>query len=66
MDKVKTQESAVSPKSIRVWQGFRSASLAEKRERFCDQLGKVFIPATVQQMQPLGLQAYFSIDFARV
>ena len=55
------QKALANPQSIRVWQGFRSVSLAENRPRFCAQLGEIFIPATVQQMTPLGLQAYFPL-----
>lgn len=61
MDKELTRKGLAHPKSIRVWQGFRSAVLAADWQRFSEQLGKIFIPATVQQMQPLSLQAYFPL-----
>ncbi|WP_075187948.1 hypothetical protein [Teredinibacter haidensis] len=44
---------------IRVWRGFRSERYQSKYNDFVKILGNVFIPATVQQMGPVGLQAYF-------
>ncbi|MBN3564854.1 hypothetical protein [Aliamphritea spongicola] len=61
MDKGTAPVRRIHPAGIRVWQGFRIASMAADWQRFSEQLGKIFIPATVQQMQPLGLQAYFPL-----
>ncbi len=45
---------------VRVWIGYALPELRidNNREQFCKTLGQVFIPATVQMMQPLGLSAY--------
>ena len=61
MDKATPAAGRIHPAGMRVWQGFRIASMATDWQRFSEQLGKIFIPATVQQMQPLGLQAYFPL-----
>ncbi|WP_157742956.1 hypothetical protein [Halomonas sp. hl-4] len=47
-------------RAVRVWLGYALPELASGtgRERFYQQLGEVFIPATVQSMAPQGLQAY--------
>ncbi|TFH87242.1 hypothetical protein EQG41_07515 [Billgrantia azerbaijanica] len=47
-------------RAVRVWLGYAQPELAEAvgRERFYQQLGEIFIPATVQLMAPQGLQAY--------
>jgi hypothetical protein len=46
----------VPPNSVRVWRGFRLASVPERT--FFDKLGSVFCPATVQIQAPVGLTAY--------
>ncbi|WP_271273850.1 hypothetical protein [Aliamphritea hakodatensis] len=61
MDKGTLPARRIHPAGMRVWQGFRIASMATDWQSFSEQLGKIFIPATVQQMQPLGLQAYFPL-----
>ncbi len=61
MDKKDKAVQGIHPAGVRVWQGFRIASMVADWQRFSEQLGKVFIPATVQQMQPLGLHAYFPL-----
>lgn len=45
---------------VRVWTGYALPELrrGKGRQAFYDTLGSVFIPATVQIMQPLGLSAY--------
>lgn len=47
------------PDGIRVWRGFRSRSFFDNREEFESIIGSIFVPQTVQQMEPLGLKAYF-------
>lgn len=42
--------------SVRVWRGFKATGLPYAK--FCEQLGTVFIPGTVQLLAPLGLTAY--------
>jgi hypothetical protein len=46
----------VAPDAVRVWRGFRLPSLADAE--FCEKLGSVFIPGTVQIQTPVGLTAY--------
>ena len=46
----------VAPDAVRVWRGFRLASLSE--ETFFEKLGSIFIPGTVQIQAPVGLTAY--------
>jgi len=53
------KQQAVTPYGSRVWLGYRHSNLLNKREKFVQQLGDIFIPQTVQQMGPLGLCAYF-------
>ena len=48
-----------SPCGLRVWRGFRSRSYFNKRDNFDKIIREVFIPQTAQQMEPLGLCAYF-------
>lgn len=45
---------------VRVWIGYALPKLRSGSDRglFYEKLGKIFIPATVQIMQPLGLTAY--------
>ncbi|PXX99265.1 hypothetical protein [Halomonas sp. LBP4] len=47
-------------RAVRVWLGYALPELASGagRERFYQQLGEIFIPATVELMAPQGLQAY--------
>lgn len=47
------------PEGIRVWRGFRSRSYFDNRPGFDKVIGSVFVPQTAQQMEPLGLNAYF-------
>lgn len=47
------------PDGIRVWRGFRSRSYFDNRPGFDKVIGSVFVPQTAQQMEPLGLSAYF-------
>ena len=49
----------VSPYGMRVWLGYRHEDYLAKRDRFVQKLADIFIPATVQQMSPLGLCGYF-------
>lgn len=48
------------PRAVRVWLGYALPHLlkGKGRARFYQQLGSVFIPATVKLMAPLGLRAY--------
>lgn len=48
-----------TPHSIRVWRGFRSRNFFNNRAGFDSKIGRIFAPQTVQQMEPLGLCAYF-------
>ena len=48
-----------TPDGIRVWRGFRSRSFFDNRAKFDCFVGTVFVPQTAQQMEPLGLRAYF-------
>lgn len=50
---------AHGPQGIRVWQGYRSEIYKDKREKFVNALGELFIPITVQMMEPIGLRSYF-------
>lgn len=45
---------------VRVWMGYALSGLegGDGRQRFYRELGRVFMPATVQMMAPLGLTAY--------
>ncbi|WP_448548886.1 hypothetical protein [Thalassotalea fusca] len=47
------------PTGFRVWQGYRSEGYLNRRDDFVEKLGTLFIPATVQMMEPLGLIGYF-------
>lgn len=47
------------PDGIRVWRGFRSRSFFDNRPGFDSIVASVFVPQTAQQMEPLGLRAYF-------
>lgn len=51
----------IHPSSIRFWLGYRHERYAEKRDRFYQALAEIFIPATMQQMGPLGLTSYLPI-----
>ncbi len=51
--------SKYDPYGARVWLGYRHLNYAERRDRFVEQLGSIFIPQTVQQMKAVGLHAYF-------
>jgi hypothetical protein len=54
---VKSKRSVpVAPDAVRVWRGFRLPSLDDAT--FCEKLGSVFIPGTVQIQAPVGLTAY--------
>ena len=53
------QAMLCSPCGIRVWRGFRSRAFFNDREGFDKIIGEVFVPQTAQQMEPLGLCAYF-------
>lgn len=44
---------------IRVWRGFRSRAFLSNRTGFEEKIGSIFVPQTAQQMEPLGLAAYF-------
>lgn len=46
----------VSPDAVRVWRGFKSPDLGV--EQFHEQLGKIFIPATVKMQVKAGLNSY--------
>jgi len=46
----------VAPDAVRVWRGFRAATLA--LPDFLTRLGSVFVPATVQMQIAVGLHAY--------
>ncbi len=48
-----------APDGIRVWRGFRSRSYFDNRAKFDKIVGSIFVPHTAQQMEPLGLSAYF-------
>jgi hypothetical protein len=48
-----------TPDGIRVWRGFRSRSFFDNRSGFDSIVGSIFVPQTAQQMEPLGLRAYF-------
>lgn len=48
-----------TPDGIRVWRGFRSRAFIDKKEDFDKKVGSIFVPQTAQQMEPLGLCAYF-------
>lgn len=52
-------KNAHGPQGIRVWQGYRAERYLNRRDDFIDTLGKLFIPATVQMMEPIGLKCYF-------
>lgn len=47
-----------NPDAVRVWRGFRSEKYISDQQKFANQLGAVFIPITVQLLEPLGLLAY--------
>lgn len=53
-------ETSPQGRAVRVWLGYALPTLAPAphRQKLYDQLGQIFIPATVQFMGPLGLQAY--------
>ncbi|WP_407334171.1 hypothetical protein [Enterovibrio sp. 27052020O] len=53
------QTKLLTPKGIRVWQGYRSQKYNDDTDGFLEQLGQIFIPATVQLMMPLGLKMYY-------
>lgn len=48
------------PLPVRVWLGYGRSEYrcAAGRDQFLERLGSIFIPATVQMMQPWGLTAY--------
>ncbi len=48
-----------TPDGIRVWRGFRSRRFFDNRAGFNSKIGGIFVPQTAQQMEPLGLRAYF-------
>ncbi len=48
-----------TPHGIRVWRGFRSRHFFNNRAGFDSKIGRIFVPQTAQQMEPLGLCAYF-------
>ncbi|WP_096084376.1 hypothetical protein [Agaribacterium haliotis] len=52
------------PYGARVWVGYRHAQFKQRRSRFIESLGSIFIPATVQQMKHLNLCAYFPLILA--
>lgn len=52
-------KNAHGPQGIRIWQGYRAKRYLDSRQRFIDTLGELFIPATVQMMEPIGLKSYF-------
>jgi len=47
------------PAGMRVWRGFRSQAFVDDRPGFEQKLARIFVPQTAQQMEPLGLRAYF-------
>jgi hypothetical protein len=51
-----SQSVPVAPDSVRVWRGFRLASVTN--EGFFSKLGSFFMPGTVQIQTPVGLTAY--------
>ena len=53
-------------RAVRVWLGYALTELADQRGLFYERLGSIFIPATVQFMGPLGLQAYVPMVLPRV
>jgi hypothetical protein len=46
----------VPPDAVRIWRGFRNPSLSE--DKFFEDLGSVFVPATVEMQWRSGLDAY--------
>lgn len=58
--------NSMQGRAVRVWLGYALADLAEDREALYQRLGSIFIPATVQFMGPLGLQAYVPMVLPRV
>ncbi len=51
-----TTSNLVSPASVRVWRGFQLPTLT--LDKFCNNLGTVFVPATVKMQIDIGLQSY--------
>ncbi len=51
-----TQSKPVTPNAVRIWRGFKLSTLTS--DKFFDDLGSVFVPATVQMQWPSGLDAY--------
>lgn len=47
------------PQGIIVWQGYRSEKYKNNRDKFIKTLSDLFIPRTVQVMEPIGLCNYF-------
>lgn len=43
--------------AVRVWRGYRAEGITP--DKFVEKLGSIFIPVTVQLLEPLGLLAYF-------
>ncbi len=50
--------SPIRPEGIRVWRGFRNSTYQQDASGFYQKLGSVFVPLTVQAMDPLGLKCY--------
>lgn len=46
------------PSGFRVWQGWRTPRYQDRISKFHDKLGSIFLPVTVQLMEPLGMKAY--------
>ncbi len=51
-------EHVCHPSGIRVWQGWRTERYRNRIKEFQQKLGSIFMPVTIQLMEPLGLAAY--------